>query len=196
MIPPVIVGNPANSAIMSVGQAPGIHEGKVQKPFGWTAGKTLFQWFESIDVVEEKYREQVYMAAVCRCFPGKNPKGSGDRVPNQQEIETCSYWLQQEYQIIQPKLIIPIGRLAIEQYLKFKVLTDVIGKQHTQQLGDLNVDIIPLPHPSGLSTWYRKSPGKELLQEALQLIKHHSAWQEAFKEQQKEFGYQLKAGHN
>ncbi|RTZ64150.1 MAG: uracil-DNA glycosylase [Aquificaceae bacterium] len=181
MIPPVIVGNATSSAVMSVGQAPGVHEGKVQKPFGWTAGKTLFQWFESIGITEDNYREQVYMAAVCRCFPGKNPNGGGDRVPNKQEIETCSYWLQQEYQILQPKLIIPIGRLAMEQYLAFKVLTDIVGKQHTRQLGDLSVDIIPLPHPSGLSTWYRKSPGKDLLQDALQLIKNHPAWQEAFK---------------
>ena len=181
MIPPVIVGNATSSAVMSVGQAPGVHEGKVQKPFGWTAGKTLFQWFESIGITEDNYREQVYMAAVCRCFPGKNPNGGGDRVPNKQEIETCSYWLQQEYKILQPKLIIPIGRLAMEQYLVFKVLTDIVGKQHTRQLGDLSVDIIPLPHPSGLSTWYRKSPGKDLLQDALQLIKNHPAWQEAFK---------------
>ena len=181
MVPPVIIGNATSSTVMSVGQAPGIHEGKVQKPFGWTAGKTLFQWFESIGVTEDDYREQVYMAAVCRCFPGKNPKGGGDRVPNKQEIETCSHWLQQEYQILQPKLIIPIGRLAMEQYLEFKVLTDIVGKQHTCQLGDISVDIIPLHHPSGLSTWYRKSPGKDLLQDALQLIKSHPAWQKAFK---------------
>ncbi|HIO92344.1 MAG TPA: uracil-DNA glycosylase [Leucothrix mucor] len=182
MIPPVIVGNPTPSSIMSVGQAPGIHEGKVQRPFGWTAGKTLFQWFNSIGTDEASYREQVYMAAVCRCFPGKNPKGGGDRVPNKQEIKTCSHWLQQEYQLIQPKLLIPIGRLAMEQYLDFKVLTDIVGKQHRQQLGDITLDIIPLPHPSGLSTWYRKAPGKELLQDALHLIQKHPAWQEAFKQ--------------
>ena len=181
MIPPVIIGNATSSAIMSIGQAPGVHEGKVQKPFGWTAGKTLFQWFESIGVEEEAYRKQVYMAAVCRCFPGKNLKSGGDRIPNKQEIATCSHWLQQEYQILQPRLIIPIGKLAIAQYLEFNLLTDVVGKQHTQQLGHITVDIIPLPHPSGLSTWYRKSPGKDLLQNALQLIKHHPDWQKTFK---------------
>lgn len=180
MMAPVIIGEPSTSAVMSVGQAPGIHEGKVQRPFGWTAGKTLFQWFESIGVDEESYRQQVYMAAVCRCFPGKNLKGSGDRVPNKQEIKTCSQWLQQEYQIIQPQLIIPIGKLAMEQYLNFKLLTDVVGKQHSRQLGEITVDIIPLPHPSGLSTWFRKDPGKGLLQDALQLIQQHPAWRRAF----------------
>ncbi len=181
MIPPVIIGNATSSAIMSVGQAPGVHEGKVQRPFGWTAGKTLFQWFESIGVSEAHYREHVYMAAVCRCFPGKNPKGGGDRVPNKEEIANCSYWLQQEYQLIQPKLLIPIGRLAMEQYLEFKLLTDIVGKQHAKPLlGDHLVDIIPLPHPSGLSTWYRKPPGKNLLDDALQLIKHHPTWHNTF----------------
>lgn len=180
MIPPVIIGEPAMSSIMSVGQAPGIHEGKVMRPFGWTAGKTLFQWFESIGVEEEDYREKVYMAAVGRCFPGKNPKGSGDRVPNKEEIKNCSHWLQQEYRIIQPKLIIPIGKLAMEQYLDFKRLTEVVGVIHRQKLEGQTVDIIPLPHPSGLSTWYRTDPGKFLLQEALSLIKDHSAWKKAF----------------
>jgi uracil-DNA glycosylase len=180
MIPPVIVGKPTLTSIMSVGQAPGVHEGKVQKPFGWTAGKTLFQWFETIGVDEESYRQKVYMAAVCRCFPGKNPKGGGDRVPNKQEIETCSHWLQQEYIIIKPQLLIPIGRLAMEQYLEFKVLTDVVGKQHTKQLAGNTIDIIPLPHPSGLSTWFRKDPGKSLLEDALNLISEHKAWKAAF----------------
>lgn len=180
MIQPVIIGKPVLTSIMSIGQAPGIHEGKVQRPFGWTAGKTLFQWFESIGVDEKMFRQHIYMAAVCRCFPGKNPKGGGDRVPNKKEIEACSHWLEQEYQIIQPKLLIPIGRLAIEQYLDFKVLTDVVGQRHTKALGGSDIDIIPLPHPSGLSTWFRKDPGKSLLQDALELIDGHSVWRKAF----------------
>lgn len=180
VIPPVIIGEPAMSSIMSIGQAPGIHEASVMRPFGWTAGKTLFQWFESIGVKEEEFRATVYMAAVGRCFPGKNPKGSGDRVPNKEEIKNCSHWLQKEYEILQPKLIIPIGKLAIEQYLDFKRLTEVVGVQHRQALAGQIVDIIPLPHPSGLSTWFRTEPGKHLLQEALLLIKKHETWKKAF----------------
>ena len=65
----------------------------------------------------------------CRCFPGKNAKG-GDRLPSSVEITMCSQWLSLEYQILQPKLIIPIGKLAIQQYLTFKKLTDVVGKVH------------------------------------------------------------------
>lgn len=176
MIRPVITGNPVASQIMTVGQAPGIHEGKVGKPFGWTAGKTLFKWFASIGIEEETFREQVYMAAVCRCFPGKNPKGSGDRVPDKQEIKNCKHWLEKEYQIMQPKLIIPIGKLAISQYLTHKKLDEVVGQQFLIDSPLLQADVIPLPHPSGLSTWFNMEPGKTLLQDALALIEQHNAW--------------------
>jgi len=181
MIRPVITCSPIISSIMIVGQAPGIHEGKVGKPFGWTAGKTLFKWFATIGVEEEEVRERVYMAAVCRCFPGKNPKGSGDRVPDKIEIANCKQWLEQEYQILQPKLIIPVGKLAIEQYLQFNKLVDVVGQQFVVDTPALQIDCIPLPHPSGLSTWFNMEPGKTLLQDALKLIANHSAWKQICK---------------
>ena len=176
MIQPVITGNPVYSSIMTVGQAPGIHEGDVGRPFGWTAGKTLFKWFASIGIDESYFRQQVYMAAVCRCFPGKNPKGSGDRVPDKQEIATCKQWLEKEYQLLQPKLIIPIGKLAIAQYLNADKLSDVVGQQFVIDTPLLQADCIPLPHPSGLSTWFNTEPGKSLLQDALGLIENHKAW--------------------
>ena len=178
MIPPVITGTLVNASIMMIGQAPGIHEAKVQRPFGWTAGKKLFQWYESIGVSEEVFREQVYISAVCRCFPGKNEKGSGDRVPNKQEIATCKQWLDKEYTLLKPTLIIPIGKLAISQFLKAKKLKEVVGQQFIIDTPLLQADCIPLPHPSGLSTWYNTEPGKTLLQNALKLLSEHKAWKE------------------
>ncbi len=177
MIQPVITGAPVVSQIMLIGQAPGIREGDIGRPFGWTAGKTLFKWFSSIGVDETEFREHVYIAAVCRCFPGKNPKGSGDRVPDKQEIATCKHWLEAEYKILQPKLIIPVGKLAISQFLTYKKLTEVVGQQFVIDTPILQADVIPLPHPSGLSTWFNREPGKSLLQDALGLIDTHSAYQ-------------------
>ena len=72
---PVVVGNPVVSPVMLIGQAPGNKEIEVRRPFAWTAGKTLFKWFARIGMEEQAFRDRVYMAAVCRCFPGKNPKG-------------------------------------------------------------------------------------------------------------------------
>jgi len=175
MIPPVIIGEPISADILLVGQAPGDREGDLGRPFAWTAGKTLFKWFSSIGVDESVFRKQVYMSAVCRCFPGKIPKG-GDRVPDKIEIETCSQWLNREVELLQPKLIIPIGKLAISQYLPVNKLVDVIGQRFGQSLQGIDLDIVPLPHPSGASTWHRMSPGKELLQQALKLLEQHEAW--------------------
>ncbi|MCW8962447.1 MAG: uracil-DNA glycosylase family protein [Gammaproteobacteria bacterium] len=172
MIGPVITGEPSTSKIIQIGQAPGIHEGRVGKPFGWTAGKTLFKWYESIGIDEDTFRKNVYMAAVCRCFPGKNPKG-GDRVPTLHEIEQCRPWFETELQLLKPRLIIPVGKLAIQQFLEFDKLTEVIGQQFRIQTSAGKSDCIPLPHPSGASTWHRMEPGKTLLNNALQLIASH-----------------------
>jgi uracil-DNA glycosylase len=179
MIPPVVLGAAVVSPVISIGQAPGDREGPAGIPFAWTAGKTLFKWFESIGVDEEQYRSRIYMAAVCRCFPGKNPKG-GDRVPSRIEIDQCRNWLDREFALLQPQLLIPIGKLAIAQLINVKKLTDVVGEIHSITLCEREVDIIALPHPSGLSTWHRTEPGKTLLKRALLLIKEHPAWRQAF----------------
>lgn len=175
MIPPVIIGQAIQSEILLIGQAPGDKEGDLGRPFAWTAGKTLFKWFETIGISEQDFRRQVYMSAVCRCFPGKNPKG-GDRVPDKNEIELCAQWLNSEIELLQPKLIVPVGKLAISQYLEVNKLVDVIGQNFKQCINGLSVDLIPLPHPSGASTWHRMSPGKELLEQALKLLAQHESW--------------------
>lgn len=175
MIPPVIIGQPVMSEILLIGQAPGDKEGDLGRPFAWTAGKTLFKWFDSIGVDEQRFRQQVYMSAVCRCFPGKNPKG-GDRVPDKTEVESCSAWLNKELELLQPKLIIPVGKLAIAQYLTVNKLVDVIGKKFQLTMNEVPVEMIPLPHPSGASTWHRMSPGKELLAQALELLAQQESW--------------------
>jgi uracil-DNA glycosylase len=176
MVPPVVIGQPVASKVLLVGQAPGDKEGLMGKPFAWTAGKTLFRWFAAIGLQEEDFRQRVYMAAVCRCFPGKNPKG-GDRVPSEEEIQNCSRWLDAEIEILRPQLIIPIGRLAIEQFMEVGRLVDVIGHEFELEENGEVIDIIPLPHPSGASTWHRTEPGISLLQGSLALIEHHPAWQ-------------------
>ena len=180
MIRPVITGNAVMSSIMLIGQAPGIHEGEVQKPFGWTAGKTLFKWFESIGLAETEFRQNIYMTAVCRCFPGKNKQG-GDRVPSKQEVQQCSHWLNRDFILLNPALVIPVGKLAISQYIKVNKLNEVIGSIHQVQHQDICCDFIPLPHPSGASTWHRTEPGKTLLTKALKLVQQHPAWQQSIK---------------
>ena len=84
--------------------------------------------------------------------------------------------MNREVELLQPKLIIPVGKLAISQYLSVNKLVDVIGQGFSQSLQGVELDIVPLPHPSGASTWHRMSPGKELLEQALALLAQHEAW--------------------
>ena len=173
MHPPPVSGGPVESKIILVGQAPGVREPVAGKPFAWTAGKTLFRWFEeTLGLTEETVRAKIYFAAVCRCFPGKAPGGS-DRVPNPQEIANCSSWLDRELEILRPRLVIPVGKLAIAQFLPVEKLERIIGRSFRVERADQTFDLIPLPHPSGASPWHRIPPGRDLLRQALALIKAH-----------------------
>jgi len=160
---------------MLIGQAPGPREPVLQRPFAHTAGKTLFQWFEAFCGINESIiRSTIYFAAVCRCFPGKTPAG-GDRVPAPDEIRNCSSWMDDEIEILKPRLIIPVGRLAIAQFIDCEKLESVIARRFRVTRAQRRFDLIPLPHPSGASPWHKISPGKELLERALKLIARHPA---------------------
>lgn len=170
MHPGPVSGGPVLSKIMVVGQAPGDKEPLLDKPFAWTAGKTLFQWFNlACGWSEEQSRQRIYFAAVCRCFPGKKP-GGGDRVPNPKEIEMCSGWLKSELEILKPSLIIPVGKLGISQFMEIGSLESVIGNSYRITRFQQTFDLIPLPHPSGASPWPRIEPGKTLTLAALRKI--------------------------
>ena len=170
---PSVSGGPVVSRVMLVGQAPGDKEPRLGRPFAWTAGKTLFRWFEEhCGLDEAAFRASIYMAAVCRCFPGKKPAG-GDRVPGRDEIENCSSWMEAEFRILRPELVIPVGKLAIEQFVDYTSLSEIVGKRLNTRIAGRKVDLIPLPHPSGASPWPRMEPGKSLLKKALRRIARH-----------------------
>lgn len=173
-----VSGPAVRSRVLLVGQAPGVREPQMGRPFAWTAGKTLFHWFEqACGFGEETFRRCVYMAAVCRCFPGKHPKGSGDRIPDPEEITNCAPWLAREIQLLQPELVVPVGKLAIAQFVQAEKLSEVIGHSMRQQRNGVEFDLIALPHPSGASTWHRTEPGKTLLRQALALLGEHPSLQ-------------------
>lgn len=175
MLPPPVSGGPVLSKIMLVGQAPGVKEPVLGRPFAWTAGRTLFGWFEEFCRLNEtEVRSQIYFAAVCRCFPGKTPAG-GDRVPAPDEIRNCSSWMNAEIDLLQPRLIIPVGKLAIAQFLAFEKLDEVVGRSFQLRRNRRAFEIIPLPHPSGASPWHRIPPGIGLLRKAMRLIARNPA---------------------
>ncbi len=184
MIGPVVHGPPVLSKVMLVGQAPGPREGSFGRPFAWTAGRTLFRWFEeSLSVKEEDFRAKVYMAAVARCFPGK-AKGGGDRKPDADEIESCKTFLAREVEILRPELVLAVGSLAINEVLgelaKGKKLDVLVGGSIRAAWHGYPTDVIALPHPSGASPWHKIEPGKTLLETALGTVRRHPAIKATF----------------
>lgn len=170
-----VSGGAVVSDVMIIGQAPGPREPTFKRPFAHTAGQTLFRWFEeSCGLNEIAIRSRIYFAAVCRCFPGKSSGGT-DRVPAPEEISNCASWLDEEIELLKPRLIIPVGRLAIRQFIDCGKLDKVIGQEFRGRRADHTFDLVPLPHPSGASPWHKIPPGKQLLQRAMRKIARHPA---------------------
>jgi uracil-DNA glycosylase len=173
-----VSGGAVVSDVMLIGQAPGPREPTLKRPFAHTAGQTLFRWFEQFcGMNEAAVRSKIYFAAGCRCFPGKAPGGT-DRVPAPDEIRNCSSWMNSEIEILKPRLIIPVGRLAIAQFIECTKLDQVIGCKFRAQRAEHIFDLIPLPHPSGASPWHKIPPGKQLLGKAMRQIARHPSIRE------------------
>ena len=159
-----------NPRAMLVGQAPGKVESEGGVPFSGRAGRTLFGWLSRAGLDESNAREEIYIAAITRCFPGPHPSGRGDRVPSREEQAHCADWLEAELRIIRPKLLIPVGRLAIERFLPPLPLDQLIGTKRSVVHAGGQSTVIPLPHPSGASSWFYQNDNKTLLDRAIELI--------------------------
>jgi uracil-DNA glycosylase len=83
--------------------------------------------------------------------------------------------MKSEFEILRPRLVIPVGRLAIMQLIDCERLDAIIGRSFLVNRGDVDFDLIPLPHPSGVSPWHKIPPGRELLIRAMKKIARHPA---------------------
>jgi len=176
---PNVFGAPVTNAVagarvMLVGQAPGPHEVEDRRPFAYTAGKRLFSWFADL-MDEETFRSRVHICAVIRCFPGKDAKSGGDRVPDTDEIARCGAHLDREIALLAPQLVIAVGTLASQQLVGIAQLKDAVGRVHRVTRAGKSFDVVVLPHPSGRSTWMNKPENAKLMQRSLALIREHPA---------------------
>jgi uracil-DNA glycosylase len=163
-----------------VGQAPGPKEKEVGRPFAFTAGSRMFAWFARLGVSEEEFRRRVWIGAVLRCFPGRAPQG-GDRPPAPEEIANCAPWLEAEIQLIRPLTILAVGQPAIAKFLPEPApLQERVGRSFRASRGEVGFDVIPLPHPSGRSTWLVRPENQERLDRALELLAASAGWRETF----------------
>jgi uracil-DNA glycosylase len=149
-----------------VGQAPGPAERQTRRPFSGRAGKELDRWMMRAGFTSpEEFRRMTYIAALMRCFPGRNKQDTGDLPPPRAGIANCAHWLDAELRLLRPKVLILVGQLAIVRFLGPAPLEERVGKR----FGEKPV-MIPLPHPSGQSRWLNTSANREKLTDALALI--------------------------
>jgi uracil-DNA glycosylase len=146
------------------GQAPGAVEGEQRRPWRGRAGRTLRRWLE---LGEDDFYATFYCASVTRCYPGKARTGRGDRTPTPREQELCAFWRSWELELIRPRLIVPVGGLAVRRLLGPKSLTECIGKRFEHD----DAVAIPLPHPSGASGWLNDPANRARVTEAAGLIR-------------------------
>ena len=156
--------------MMLVGQAPASPLRSRGKPFSGQAGRVLFGWLAQVGFTEDDFRAQCYFTAITKCYPGPaaGGVGKGDRAPSSQERALCQPFLLCELALIQPKLILTVGRISASYFLGSKVdFTNIIGHMFEK---DSRI-ILPLPHPSGVSRWTNLPENKARLHNALSLLK-------------------------
>jgi len=170
----VFEGRPGQRAYL-LGQAPGIVEGGERRPWRGRAGKQLRRW---LGLDEDEFYATFYCASVTRCYPGRVPGGRGDRAPSPPERELCARWRDEELRLLAPRLVVPVGGLAIQGLVggaggraAALPLTALIGERFERD----GAVVIPLPHPSGASSWPHQPGNRERLERALAAIREELA---------------------
>jgi uracil-DNA glycosylase len=146
------------------GQAPGVREGEERRPWRGRAGQTLRRWLE---LDEDVFYATFYCASVTRCYPGRAPSGRGDRTPTPEEQRLCELWREWELALIRPRLVVTVGGLAARRLLGLTSVTDCVGRRYELEGG---VVAVPLPHPSGASSWLNVPANRARVAEAVALV--------------------------
>jgi uracil-DNA glycosylase len=150
------------------GQAPGEVEGIERRAWRGRAGRTLRRWF---DLDEDAFYATFYCASVTRCYPGKAPSGRGDRTPAPEEQRLCAFWREQELRLVRPGLIVTVGGLALRHVLGIKSIGEAVGRRFELD----GVPVVPLPHPSGASSWLNLPANRAQVEVAVGLIRDELA---------------------
>jgi uracil-DNA glycosylase len=142
-------------------------------PHDWP---TLNKWLYSIGISDDQISDNFFYSALVDYFPGS--KGSSHRVPTEREIVKEKPRLKKDLGKFKPEIVVTIGKLSLSHCLGIKVekLDVFIGKTFVVDpygVSGRKVLVIPLPHPSGASTWHRRENNIKLLKKALQVLKRN-----------------------
>jgi uracil-DNA glycosylase len=152
-----------DSRMILIGQAPGSVSDQKGYHFAGPAGKLLTDWLDRAGFPPGYFRQHVYLTSLTRCFPGKSRSGNGDRVPTAAEMALCRHFLDRELELIQPRLVLLVGKMAIDAFLGKQPLVATVG--HVFESGGQRY--LPLPHASGVSRWLNNASNRALLDHAL-----------------------------
>jgi len=140
-------GNP-NTKIFIIGEGPGHNEDMEGLAFVGRAGKLLDAAFQSVGIDTNR---DCYISNIVKCRPPNNRK------PQNEEIESCSTWLDQQINLINPKIIVLAGSTAVESYLNIK---EPISKIRGKWIERDGRKVMPIFHPSYLLRNPSKEKGK------------------------------------
>lgn len=160
---PVIAPGAGQRAYL-FGQAPGVVEGEERRPWRGRAGQTIRRW---LAMEEDEFYATFYCASVTRCFPGKPASGRGDRTPTPAEQQLCAFWRDWELRLLRPRLIVTVGGLAARHLLGARSVSECVGRRYA--IGEAVA--IPLPHPSGASSWLNVPANRERVAAAVELVR-------------------------
>ena len=125
---------PVSADILLIGEGPGFHEDRQGRPFVGPAGHFLEELLQSIGMS----RDQVYIANMVKCRPPNN------RDPAPSEIQACGKYLDRQIELINPLLIVTLGRFSTSRFLPNQAISRVRGRLRT--VG--NRHILPIMHPA------------------------------------------------
>jgi uracil-DNA glycosylase len=160
---PVVAPGEAQRAYL-YGQAPGVVEGEERRPWRGRAGRTLRGW---LVLDEDAFYRTFYCASVTRCYPGRASSGRGDRTPTPAEQRLCEFWRERELALLRPGLVVTVGGLAARQLLGARSVGECVGLRY--ELG--GAVAVPLPHPSGASSWLNVPANRARVAGAVELIR-------------------------
>lgn len=125
---------PEDADIMFIGEAPGFHEDRQGRPFVGAAGRFLEELLASINLS----REEVYICNVIKCRP------PGNRDPLASESEACQPFLDRQIELVQPRLIVTLGRFSMARYFPNTTISRIHGQP--KRVGE--VVYYPMFHPA------------------------------------------------
>ena len=156
------VGSP-DAELMFIGEAPGVDEDRQGEPFVGRAGQLLTRIIETMGLL----REEVYIANILKCRPDTAPGSFGNRPPTPLEMQTCRPYLVEQIEIIQPKVLVALGAVAVEGLLGTRgTMRELRGKWHSYN----GIPLMITYHPAYLLRNQAPSEKRKVWEDMLQVM--------------------------